>query len=1035
MVTVDVDVYKGPLANHRDVQVQQAASSAIAAKPLLGKLRYLLEGKAQIRLRREHGARVDIPLETLRDNDDFVEAKSFASSDAAFVNKLLALYADESEKGEIANFYNGRNNALTSLLGQKGIDRAGIERSLGPPTTQPSIADEKIKARGGIKLGLESLLTAYLAKKSELERIHEVNHPGRLPPVEHFHEQSELFDALLLFSQKILFVANNSILIREDKGVKELLIEAPVAFVAGRGFDADPNASANILQAVGNSILVQLNELREDAQHRDDQLAKGPQEFAASLAAGSPGAARLLGGLAHSLDLSLDDFSKPFDPKKLSRFGLKDEQSALREAASRLDTAKARRDSAQTAAEEKNIQQIAASDALALISGTPEGDALVPGGNAVREGQAPVTPADLLDQLANAAAAAIYSTAAADGKKRGRLDHLRNLLVVWKENWLSPASAPATPPTRAESLAKLNSHANQEAATAKLQEDQARQGLESANAALKPAEEARASAQKAFESRQTELEQKYTNARDAIRDVAPEVVFPNGSHVDGPTPAPAVVRDRLLTLLRERSADAKDEADRHKWNDAITVVNDWDAPAARATLAPQNNPESQQDTRTAKAVLDDLIATLRHEHIEAVRENGKDSPAARRFEEALEIAYNQRSGMIYIRPASAYLRTSFPATSFQRDARIGWENSLFRHSLRQIPIVGELLTNGDQRRLRTLLELDKQYWQNINTIRVAGGGNTNYAIVKDDIGNWTVKNYSADPKDIIKSAQGLAMFGLGPALGAPGLLAAAAEQDLAAGLMAGKEKPEEAAKKLEAVKKAEAGATNTDAKKPAATQPTDPKPPLNVGNKSVVLGQQLAASKQTYQTATVEDLKSVKSSPDELKGAIAGAWDKDEMIKKAEGAAGDFKKLLETAAATLSKNMGELKTDATSEGDTIIAALRLQKQFHGELSAKLAEYTATQTKAIGDASTNKDAPAAAPLPAAPGVEAPPAGPPIVKPEDIIKEANAKIDAAKAARASATRIVRTAMLDLIQRRENAVEKYQVQLDLIDQTQAN
>jgi len=43
VLTVDVDVYKGPLANHEDVQVEQMAAMAIGAKPLLVELRDMLE--------------------------------------------------------------------------------------------------------------------------------------------------------------------------------------------------------------------------------------------------------------------------------------------------------------------------------------------------------------------------------------------------------------------------------------------------------------------------------------------------------------------------------------------------------------------------------------------------------------------------------------------------------------------------------------------------------------------------------------------------------------------------------------------------------------------------------------------------------------------------------------------------------------------------------------------------------------------------------------------------------------------------------
>jgi len=61
----------------------------------------------------------------------------------------------------------------------------------------------------------------------------------------------------------------------------------------------------------------------------------------------------------------------------------------------------------------------------------------------------------------------------------------------------------------------------------------------------------------------------------------------------------------------------------------------------------------------------------------------------------------------------------------------------------------------------TKLEIDKQFWHTINTIKVRGGGATDFAIVKDDVGNWYVKGLSSDPESIIKSAQSLALFNMG----------------------------------------------------------------------------------------------------------------------------------------------------------------------------------------------------------------------------------------------------------------------------------
>ncbi|NKB56238.1 MAG: hypothetical protein GKS00_07875 [Alphaproteobacteria bacterium] len=143
----------------------------------------------------------------------------------------------------------------------------------------------------------------------------------------------------------------------------------------------------------------------------------------------------------------------------------------------------------------------------------------------------------------------------------------------------------------------------------------------------------------------------------------------------------------------------------------------------------------------------------------------KDLPKSDRvryLERALEIALEHRSGMVYIRPPSAYLRTSYAATGLQSDPRLSWENMLWEHMKRSVPFAGKYLANsGDKKRLDTLKEIDKQFWQNINSVRLAGSGITNFALVKDDIGNWYAKGFSADPEPIIRGAQSLALFSVG----------------------------------------------------------------------------------------------------------------------------------------------------------------------------------------------------------------------------------------------------------------------------------
>ncbi len=167
--------------------------------------------------------------------------------------------------------------------------------------------------------------------------------------------------------------------------------------------------------------------------------------------------------------------------------------------------------------------------------------------------------------------------------------------------------------------------------------------------------------------------------------------------------------------------------------------------------------------QNSKQVLDEFIKSLRYELIAQIRDKGEDKPEVKNLKKAIKSAEEVRAGMVRLRPASAYLRTSFPSTSLQEDGATVWENLLTKFGMRSIPLLGTAV--GDNK-VKTQQEIDKQFWQSINRIQLSAAGNTNYVLMKDDIGNWTVKNMSADPKDIIKSAKNLALFGAGGALGA-----------------------------------------------------------------------------------------------------------------------------------------------------------------------------------------------------------------------------------------------------------------------------
>ncbi|WP_338848942.1 hypothetical protein V8J88_08360 [Massilia sp. W12] len=155
---------------------------------------------------------------------------------------------------------------------------------------------------------------------------------------------------------------------------------------------------------------------------------------------------------------------------------------------------------------------------------------------------------------------------------------------------------------------------------------------------------------------------------------------------------------------------------------------------------------------TGREVFDLVIAQLRYQLLDATRRgNGAEADF---LQKALTLAQEQQANMGFLRPASSYLRNAFANTAIQGNNQMP-NNLLFKSMLSGIG------KSYDDKFFETKLEMDKQYWQNINQIKVDGGVASNFALVKDDVGNWYVKGLSSDPEEMFRSAQSLAMFNLG----------------------------------------------------------------------------------------------------------------------------------------------------------------------------------------------------------------------------------------------------------------------------------
>lgn len=177
-----------------------------------------------------------------------------------------------------------------------------------------------------------------------------------------------------------------------------------------------------------------------------------------------------------------------------------------------------------------------------------------------------------------------------------------------------------------------------------------------------------------------------------------------------------------------------------------------------------NGNDLSHNARNAKEVMETVVSALEYEYVAVVRDQGQNTPGARHLARAIKQAKEKVNRTKYIRPAADYLRSSFPSTALQVDPKIGWKNMLRNNGIRSI--LGDGLSDEQKERAKLKIDIDKQFWQNINRVHVSGAGDTNYVIIKDDVGNWVVKNYSASPEVIIQSAKGLALFGMGGGMGA-----------------------------------------------------------------------------------------------------------------------------------------------------------------------------------------------------------------------------------------------------------------------------
>lgn len=635
--------------------------------------------------------------------------------------------------------------------------------------------------KGRLPQGLDTLIEEYIEAAADAK-----------PDVEDIKFKRErLLNALVRFAEKVLVIANHQELLdpsgnnspnKDDRNKNELKKEELNKYVV-------------TLQAIGNAIIVQVDDLIRRQSHRDNLERRALAEIEALKRAAAPNAEEALARVRQDLEDISNGAKKALDDKEAERAkakkGVADKQEIL-------DGISNRTTPLQLRDEEPDRKLAAAIDggelefhAWRTISGeaeelpvpSPAGKVLlfVEDKSVLERDAEKIRSRILKDHKAAKTPMAVRQDIEAwisgETPPSGTGTARYSRLTKTKE-WLTEAAseidenADLHGKTRQSIFEKIKAFIKRQYIDAK------KEILRAADIVFKPLEDAAREELEAAEKHVQQLKDEVTKLEERKKVVA-DAMAVTRLVIDG-TLQPMIQADTLregaaaFASLQEKIEQRearfasmkldpsvpepkKDEAEakRLRAENALAVLDEL-RPPLKGIPGFHGQGDEDKPPLSQLDVLDSMIAHLRYEHIRAEQEGRPGK--ANQIQQALDSAYEQRAGMAFIRPSAAFLRSSYAGTGLQDDPGLAWRNMLREHGRRAW---GGKEVEGTT---RVIAETDKQFWQNINKVRVDGGGRTNYVLAKDDVGNWYVKAYSTDRKAIFQSARNLALFGAGAAL-------------------------------------------------------------------------------------------------------------------------------------------------------------------------------------------------------------------------------------------------------------------------------
>lgn len=726
VLRIDVDVYKGPLVNEHEVQVRQFAALAVAAKPLLAALRNDIEdihrqakgdpGLSDKLTRAGQGAR----LERFLRDDEPLQARL-----ARFVNGALSSYEDFETSGS--------SQLSVALAGSGAANASGFD-----------------SAR--LSKGIETLTREFLQAAAQ-------NRPASsAAPAPLLSAQEHLSDALIAFAERVLFVVNQL----TQRSLAEQF--SAQSYIETDAF-ARVSVRLGVLQTLGNSLVLHANDLRRRQNHLAGQRGMGQVEENAVQAAARPGA-----------DASFQQFASAASVRA-TRAGA--ELAAARAASAAagvavLDATRLRDEAAQAAKRlegEVAAAELAQKHSAALLRSFFEPPASlglpalepVAAGQEINDREALAKALRAADALAGEPVHKLVDAQleSLQGKPEGareprksRLADARAALAGEAVEALA-AARPTPTPASAEIHAALRPimvrlfvDAQQKAKKLQAQWLEQRKELDQRARDLLDAE---ARAARARQDATAAADDQ--NRNDGVAKVLGKVRAAVLAKAIETETGDLLAMQRLIEMHLKTVPAGEDAT---QWEAARRFISGF-TPGATSAMAAPTASDSRADNPTR--VFDELIAHLRQQRIAATAAG--ETERADRLTEAMKLAYESRSATLFLRPSSDYLKSVYSSVAVQDDVE-PLESNMLDDYLR---FVGRLLpTNKNAYRegkLEAREQIEKLYWQSINRVQLRGGGDTNYTLIKDDVGNWVVKAYAADASAIFRSAQSLALFATG----------------------------------------------------------------------------------------------------------------------------------------------------------------------------------------------------------------------------------------------------------------------------------